>query len=124
MTREIKFSYIQQHDETGRFVDSKMTLDEIEALITDIVYRRYTLVARRQFTGLRDKNGKEIYEGDVVRFNVVKGRDNEPAVNHQKGAVRMEPLSLAFGVWDATYCSQATIIGNIYENPELMEAQP
>ena len=74
-----------------------------------------------QSTGLRDKNGKEIFEGDIV--------DSEDGI--LSGVVEFRPDLGMFvstlikynnferlcNVADSTY-----IIGNIYENPELLEA--
>jgi len=75
-----------------------------------------------QYTGLKDKNGKEIFEGDVVRaigvFYVVEW--NKKSLGFQfrpisKGREKMEIINLFEG--DPV---KLEIIGNIYENPELL----
>lgn len=72
----------------------------------------------QQFTGLLDKNGKEIYEGDVVKrigFGVTRGSIEYFMASFMLKATSTDRLhGLEFG--------DLEIIGNIYENPELMEA--
>ena len=77
-----------------------------------------------QFTGLQDKNGKDIYEGDIIPSNNNKG--NHPVI-FENGTFMWfgEPLGYDMGAdqEDAVYpqSNWAIIIGNIYENPELLK---
>jgi len=67
-----------------------------------------------QFTGLLDKNGKEIYVGDVLREFRIK---SAPMANN--GIDRKFTVE---DIRDLDFCpDQCTIIGNIYENSELLE---
>lgn len=75
-----------------------------------------------QFTGLRDANGVEIYEGDIVRFDV-RGIATVKAELNQKGVAAMEPYGNSFGSWCPQYCDYVRVIGNIHENPELLEVR-
>lgn len=65
-----------------------------------------------QFTGLTDKDGKEIYEGDLLSFN---SRPPSGAVTFKDGTYWTgdSVIGRAAGM--------AEIIGNIYENPELLK---
>ena len=78
-----------------------------------------------QSTGLVDKNGKEIFEGDVVRqVRTQPTTENETitgVVSMLEGAwlIMNDCEQLASDLWSET--DENEIIGNIYENPELLE---
>lgn len=63
-----------------------------------------------QFTGLYDKNGKRIFEGDIMRNagNVVEFYSGDFCINGDS------PLS---------YWTGTEVIGNLYDNPELLEVK-
>lgn len=68
------------------------------------------------YTGLQDENGKEIYEGDVVE---AEGMFPSTVV-FENGTFRFDGGSPSI-VDDWGYYSNFVVIGNIYENPELVE---
>ena len=78
-----------------------------------------------QSTGIKDKNGKEIFEGDIVDYKgrkaVIKWHGSYASFIYrfvdelQKRNSEWKPLYLAY--------MKCEIIGNIYENPELLEAK-
>ncbi|WP_261021676.1 YopX family protein [Streptococcus mitis] len=78
-----------------------------------------------QSTGLKDKNGKEIFEGDVVRqVRTQPTTENETitgVVTMLEGAwlIMNDCEQLASFLWSET--DENEIIGNVYENPELLE---
>lgn len=105
--------------------------------------KRYPLM---QFTGLKDKNGKEIYEGDIVmgvvkRVQLLTGDNDENCSNAMGGFVEWDyngyilraihsmcdPHRSGMAKWfafqdvDDGDFDEIEIIGNIYENPELLK---
>lgn len=85
-----------------------------------------------QYTGLKDKNGKEIYEGDIVRM-YCQYDDVDPVtvqVKFTNGGFTVEASGWFYGGecdittvgWAIQDGNQFEVIGNIYENHELSES--
>lgn len=70
----------------------------------------------QEFTGLKDKKGKEIYEGDILNVNPkwVAYKNKNKLVTFDKGQFLLDNLRLY------EYCSGYEIVGNIFQNPELL----
>ena len=87
----------------------------------------YTEVILKQYTGLKDTNGKEIFQGDILRWRLsdaddwetyqIKWGDDYPAFEIYPNT-DWEYNGLQFITSIEGECE---IIGNIYENPELLE---
>lgn len=96
-------------------------LDIIGDYITFV--RKADEIELMQSTGLKDKNGKEIFEGDIVDY---KGRK---AVIKWHGSYAsfiyrfVDELNKRSAEWYQLYLAylKCEVIGNIYENPELLE---
>ena len=85
-----------------------------------------------QYTGLKDKNGKEIYDGDVIRWS---SEDEIGVVKYQDAAFYLETnvpdnighSSKFYSPWLRVIKhdleNELEVIGNIYENPELLAGE-
>lgn len=80
-----------------------------------------------QYTGLKDKNGKEIYEGDIVDGINIDGQEHpsgEVVFNAGCFSIKTKHCQhvyepCLYEAWE----EMLFIIGNIYENPELLEGK-
>lgn len=110
MSREIKFRAWD-----GLIMYEPMTLNTISHGITK-------KVQWLQYTGLKDKNGVEIYEEDIV----TDGEDNYTVCWNEAGAffdLAHPDDTFETGDYLLGEASDIEVIGNIYENPELLEAE-
>lgn len=130
MTREIK--YRGKDIETGKWVygyfvgitDGKAAIIPFDKVNYDVgyigdsecIYCHPETIG--QFTGLLDKNGKEIYEGDIITFS-----------NHLQGVSQVVYDYAGFDVVSNNYRTtlrpmmnnHIRVIGNIHDNPELLK---
>lgn len=113
MNREIKFrSWDNRHVMSKQYYSEKWEEEEDRVLM--------------QYTGLKDKNGKEIYEGDILEIDDfydgdVKIRECKVVVIFTEGTFCLflndEYL---IDLYAAKSSANVKIIGNLYENPELL----
>ena len=117
--REIKFrGYCKD-----RKVWIHFTLSDLDMGLLSIPFDELDIIV--QFTGRKDKNGKEIFEGDIVIFNYFI----EGEMNKSKMVIRFEESmfeaygkkGLPSGEFISGSMNKFEVIGNLYENPELLE---
>ena len=102
MNREIKFRAFDKH---MNFMEEPRDIFEIPSSWD------FDFVELMQFTGLKDKNGKEIYEGDIVKYYNASVK----SVEWYQGGFYLSGVS-----HNPIDENDVEVIGNIYENPELL----
>jgi len=139
MSREFKFRawlqgsmlYITPSDDY--FIDGDGKLVKIEQHYSGCTYEVFENheCNLMQYTGLKDKNGKEIYEGDIIEYNDFNSLRTG---GHAEDKIIVGKVIFSCGMWmvGENNCDhdlyeglvndkELEIIGNIYENPELLE---
>lgn len=103
--REIKFRAWDK--------EQKKMLDDVSTWTDDFTGM---LIALMQYTGLKDKNGKEIYEGDIVKY---KNDKPDKVIFENGGFMTSRFYHRTPNNWKILL-DELEVIGNIYENPELL----
>ena len=113
--------------ETGSLVIVRMDCHDAQYYIADKMTGYHTPVDPStvgQYTGMKDKNGKRIFEGDVAK--VLQGKDKDIAyVGFENGAFMLYPKTgniYERTLWEYWYNDwDVEVIGNITDNHELLE---
>ena len=124
--REIKFRAKELN--TGKWVIGDLHILCTRPHIHNFLYspgKKYIDMSTiGQFTGLHDKNGKEIYEGDIVRYSLDDREDVGYIGFHARSAsFRVIAKHTDFGIGNrgGLHELQLEVIGNIHDNLELLK---
>ena len=118
----------------GIFINPNTGKETIRHIIDNELLHDVDIDTVGQFTGMTDKNGVKIFESDIVEcvsWNEYFSKDGQPMepfrrkmyVDFRRGGFKMvEPMPepMKDNEWDIIYNGDIVIIGNIYDNPELL----
>lgn len=112
----------------GSFIDPNTGTETIRHIIDNGMLHDVVPETIGQFTGLKDKNGKEIYEGDVLKsrsiIHVVEYKEDEGAFvgrfNRSARVTMLQPNYVPLLQWWINKYKKE-VVGNIHDNPELKE---
>lgn len=108
----------------GKWITDRPTYikrDDDTWLADDCVIVRAIPETVGQYTGLTDKNGTKIFEGDVV--NILTENNEIGIVKYDEGGFEVEADGFVIDFKQNINGTDVEVIGNIYDNPELLKGE-
>lgn len=121
--RDIRFRIVWEDLKEKRHKQI-VTLENLLLGTWELPSDRLTTIARDQFTGLLDKNGKEIYEGDILRDDVWSKKEVYKVIwTHGVFGIINVKNELDYDCFHEIDIEKRKleVIGNIHEKPELLK---
>lgn len=122
MNRIIKF---RAWDKKGKKMFKVMSIDweDIGQMVKDFENKPYFFdnVVLLQFTGLKDKNGIEIYEGDIVRYKTVSKKWSYGDIRFDNGGFIFIYKNGGYEDLRSELGKSFEVIGNVFENKDLLK---
>ena len=105
----------------NRMIDLSKTLHDAESIIIthDILLGKSKRFIPMQSTGVKDKNGKEIFDGDIVKSELEDGEFTYDSISWSDKFLGWENNGI--GLHELMETVDFAVVGNIYENPELLK---
>lgn len=116
--REIKFRAWDKLNKDMFNVES-INFQERRVYKDTVSYREFNDVEFIQYTGLKDKNGKEIYEGDIV---ILHNGKYKVIFNTEEARFVLRDDEFEINIpFTNNNNERMEVLGNVYENPELIK---
>ena len=136
---DIKFRYVFKHTKDGDIITKVFSLEKIEkyplknyqSIENYLAEDGYLCIDKLQYTGLKDKNFVEIYEGDIIKYHQAEYNENTELYEDRMtvcewyddqyaAIVRTDEVTLITPN-SLLRTKVIEVIGNIYENQELLK---